>query len=88
MLIRRGFEPCPDAGPGRAVAVGNFDGDSVQGYLLSEAVPGERIGARIQAWHRKRVARMPRHFHQQTLPGIPNTVDLNAISGRYLALRE
>jgi riboflavin kinase/FMN adenylyltransferase len=26
MLIRRGFEPCPDADPGRAVAVGNFDG--------------------------------------------------------------
>ncbi len=26
MLIRRGFEPCPDAGPGRAVAIGNFDG--------------------------------------------------------------
>jgi riboflavin kinase/FMN adenylyltransferase len=26
MLIRRGFEPCPDSGPGRAVAIGNFDG--------------------------------------------------------------
>jgi riboflavin kinase/FMN adenylyltransferase len=26
MLIRRGFEPCPDADPGRAVAIGNFDG--------------------------------------------------------------
>ena len=26
MLIRRGFEPCRDADPGRAVAIGNFDG--------------------------------------------------------------
>lgn len=26
MLIRRGYEPCPDADPGRAVAIGNFDG--------------------------------------------------------------
>lgn len=26
MLIRRGFEPCPDADPGRVVAIGNFDG--------------------------------------------------------------
>jgi riboflavin kinase/FMN adenylyltransferase len=26
MLIRRGFEPCRDANPGRAVAIGNFDG--------------------------------------------------------------
>jgi riboflavin kinase/FMN adenylyltransferase len=26
MLIRRGIGPCPDADPGRAVAIGNFDG--------------------------------------------------------------
>ncbi len=26
MLIRRGFEPCRDSDPGRAVAIGNFDG--------------------------------------------------------------
>ena len=26
MLIRRGFKPCRDADPGRAVAIGNFDG--------------------------------------------------------------
>ena len=26
MLIGRGFEPCRDANPGRAVAIGNFDG--------------------------------------------------------------
>jgi riboflavin kinase/FMN adenylyltransferase len=26
MLIRRGFKPCTDPGPGRAVAIGNFDG--------------------------------------------------------------
>jgi riboflavin kinase/FMN adenylyltransferase len=26
MLIRRGFDPCTDADPGRAVAIGNFDG--------------------------------------------------------------
>ena len=26
MLIRRGFNPCTDADPGRAVAIGNFDG--------------------------------------------------------------
>jgi riboflavin kinase/FMN adenylyltransferase len=26
MLIRRGFQPCPEADPGRAVAIGNFDG--------------------------------------------------------------
>jgi riboflavin kinase/FMN adenylyltransferase len=26
MLIRRGYEPCRDANPGRAVAIGNFDG--------------------------------------------------------------
>jgi len=26
MQIRRGFEPCRDADPGRAVAIGNFDG--------------------------------------------------------------
>ncbi len=26
MLIRRGFKPCTDADPGRAVAIGNFDG--------------------------------------------------------------
>lgn len=26
MLIRRGFNPCRDADPGRAVAIGNFDG--------------------------------------------------------------
>lgn len=26
MVIRRGFEPCRDADPGRAVAIGNFDG--------------------------------------------------------------
>ncbi len=26
MLIRRGFEPCRDVGPGRVVAIGNFDG--------------------------------------------------------------
>jgi riboflavin kinase/FMN adenylyltransferase len=26
MLIRRGYQPCPDADPGRAVAIGNFDG--------------------------------------------------------------
>jgi riboflavin kinase / FMN adenylyltransferase len=26
MLIRRGFAPCRDADPGRAVAIGNFDG--------------------------------------------------------------
>jgi riboflavin kinase/FMN adenylyltransferase len=26
MLIRRGFGPCPEADPGRAVAIGNFDG--------------------------------------------------------------
>jgi len=26
MVIRRGFEPCRDADPGRAVSIGNFDG--------------------------------------------------------------
>ncbi|HTL49486.1 MAG TPA: bifunctional riboflavin kinase/FAD synthetase [Steroidobacteraceae bacterium] len=26
MLIRRGFKPCTDADPGRAIAIGNFDG--------------------------------------------------------------
>jgi riboflavin kinase/FMN adenylyltransferase len=26
MLVRRGIEPCPDGNPGRAVAIGNFDG--------------------------------------------------------------
>jgi len=26
MRVRRGFEPCPETDPGRAVAIGNFDG--------------------------------------------------------------
>jgi len=26
MLVRRGIEPCPNGNPGRAVAIGNFDG--------------------------------------------------------------
>lgn len=26
MRVRRGFDPCPDTDPGRAVAIGNFDG--------------------------------------------------------------
>ena len=41
MLIRRGFEPCPEADPGRAVAIGNFDGVHL-GHQAILAALGER----------------------------------------------
>jgi riboflavin kinase / FMN adenylyltransferase len=41
MLIRRGFEPCPDENPGCAVAIGNFDGM----HLGHQAILAE-LGAR------------------------------------------
>jgi riboflavin kinase/FMN adenylyltransferase len=41
MVIRRGFEPCRDADPGRAVAIGNFDGLHL-GHQATLAVLRER----------------------------------------------
>jgi riboflavin kinase/FMN adenylyltransferase len=41
MLIRRGFEPGPPADPGRAVAIGNFDGVHL-GHQAILATLGER----------------------------------------------
>lgn len=38
MLIRRGYEPCPDADPGRAVAIGNFDGVHLGHRAILEAL--------------------------------------------------
>jgi riboflavin kinase/FMN adenylyltransferase len=47
MLIRRGFEPCPDAGPGRAVAVGNFDGVHVGHQAILAALTERGREARL-----------------------------------------
>jgi riboflavin kinase / FMN adenylyltransferase len=41
MLLRRGFKPCLDADPGRAVAIGNFDGLHL-GHRAILAELGER----------------------------------------------
>jgi EAL domain-containing protein (putative c-di-GMP-specific phosphodiesterase class I) len=67
--------------------VGNLNGDCVQGYLLSAAVPGAEIAACVADWRAKPASRLPRHFHQQTLPGIPSLADPSSNSGMYLALK-
>lgn len=41
MRVRRGFEPCPETDPGRAVAIGNFDGVHL-GHQAILAVLAER----------------------------------------------